>query len=102
MEKRVVITGLGAVTPVGIGKENFYNALLAGQSGIGPITRFDVIFAIIIGTANGLTRPGPFSNNVVYTSWIESIPPIPVPTTVPQRSKSSLFHPQQSLRTDYP
>ena len=41
MEKRVVITGLGAVTPVGIGKENFYNALLAGQSGIGPITRFD-------------------------------------------------------------
>jgi len=41
LEKRVVITGLGAVTPVGIGKENFYNALLAGQSGIGPITRFD-------------------------------------------------------------
>ena len=36
MEKRVVITGLGAVTPVGIGKENFYNALLAGQSGISP------------------------------------------------------------------
>ena len=41
MEKRVVITGLGAITPVGIGKENFYNALLAGKSGIGPITRFD-------------------------------------------------------------
>ena len=52
-------------------------------------TRAEDIFAIIIGTANGLTRPGPFSNNVVYTSWIESIPPIPVPTTVPQRSKSS-------------
>ena len=46
-------------------------------------TRADVMFAIIIGTANGLTRPGPFSNNVSYTSWIESIPPIPVPTTVP-------------------
>ena len=41
MEKRVVITGLGALTPVGNGKENFYNALLAGQSGIGPITHFD-------------------------------------------------------------
>ncbi|MBK7921798.1 beta-ketoacyl-ACP synthase II [Veillonella sp. YH-vei2232] len=41
MEKRVVITGLGAITPVGNGKENFYNALLAGQSGIGPITHFD-------------------------------------------------------------
>ncbi len=41
MKKRVVITGLGAITPVGNGKENFYNALLAGQSGIGPITHFD-------------------------------------------------------------
>lgn len=41
MEKRVVITGLGAITPVGTGKEEFYNALLAGKSGIGPITRFD-------------------------------------------------------------
>lgn len=41
MNRRVVITGLGAVTPVGIGKEEFYNALLAGTSGIGPITRFD-------------------------------------------------------------
>ncbi len=41
MEKRVVITGLGAVTPVGIGKEAFYDALLAGKSGIGTITRFD-------------------------------------------------------------
>lgn len=38
MEKRVVITGLGAVTPVGIGKDAFYEALLAGKSGIGPIT----------------------------------------------------------------
>ena len=41
MEKRVVITGLGAITPVGIGKENFYNALLEGKSGIGQLPRFD-------------------------------------------------------------
>ena len=53
-------------------------------------TRPDTMLAIIIGTANGLTRPGPFSNKVTYTSWMESIPPIPVPTTVPQRSASSL------------
>lgn len=41
MKKRVVITGLGAITPVGNTAETFWQALLAGQSGIGPITRFD-------------------------------------------------------------
>src|SRR5262250_3594146 len=38
---RVVITGAGAVTPVGNTAEEFWAALLAGRSGIGPITRFD-------------------------------------------------------------
>ena len=41
MKKRVVITGLGAITPVGNTAETFWQALLAGQSGIGTITRFD-------------------------------------------------------------
>lgn len=41
MKKRVVITGLGAVTPIGIGKDKFWQALLEGKSGIGKITRFD-------------------------------------------------------------
>jgi len=39
--KRVVITGLGIISPVGAGLETFWNALTAGVSGIGPITRFD-------------------------------------------------------------
>lgn len=39
--KRVVITGLGAITPIGIGKDNFWKSLLEGKSGIGPITRFN-------------------------------------------------------------
>ena len=39
--KRVVITGLGAITPIGIGKEAFWNSLIEGKSGVGPITRFD-------------------------------------------------------------
>ena len=40
-ERRVVVTGLGCLTPVGHGKQAFFSALLAGESGIGPITRFD-------------------------------------------------------------
>ena len=39
--KRVVITGLGPVTPIGIGKEAFMQAQREGRSGIGPITHFD-------------------------------------------------------------
>ena len=40
-QPRVVITGVGAVTPVGNTAEEFWAALLQGTSGIGPITRFD-------------------------------------------------------------
>jgi 3-oxoacyl-[acyl-carrier-protein] synthase II len=40
--KRVVITGMGAVTPIGIGTEEFWQGLVQGKNGIGPITVFDV------------------------------------------------------------
>lgn len=39
--KRVVITGLGAVTPLGNDVPTFWSALLEGRSGAGPITHFD-------------------------------------------------------------
>ncbi len=39
--KRVVVTGLGAVTPVGIGVAKSWQSLIEGISGIGPVTRFD-------------------------------------------------------------
>jgi 3-oxoacyl-[acyl-carrier-protein] synthase II len=41
MKRRVVITGVGAVTPLGIGVEKSWQALCQGKSGIGVITRFD-------------------------------------------------------------
>ena len=41
MSRRVVITGVGLVSPVGIGTEANWAALCAGRSGIGPITHFD-------------------------------------------------------------
>ena len=37
----VVITGVGVVSPIGIGKEAFRESLRSGRSGVGPITRFD-------------------------------------------------------------
>lgn len=39
--RRIAITGLGMISPLGIGIEQNWNRLMAGESGIGPITRFD-------------------------------------------------------------
>lgn len=39
--RRVVITGLGVISPIGIGKDPFWQATIAGRSGIRSITRFD-------------------------------------------------------------
>jgi 3-oxoacyl-[acyl-carrier-protein] synthase II len=39
--RRVAVTGVGLVTPLGIGVEPTWEALVGGRSGIGPITRFD-------------------------------------------------------------
>ncbi|MFR1029330.1 MAG: beta-ketoacyl synthase N-terminal-like domain-containing protein [Clostridium sp.] len=38
---RLVITGMGAVTPIGIGVENYWKNLVAGKCGVEEITRFD-------------------------------------------------------------
>jgi 3-oxoacyl-[acyl-carrier-protein] synthase II len=41
MNKRVVITGLGCISPLGLDVDSTWNAALAGKSGMGPITLFD-------------------------------------------------------------
>jgi len=41
-KRRVVVTGMGLISPLGSAVETVWQAILAGESGIGPITRFDV------------------------------------------------------------
>jgi 3-oxoacyl-[acyl-carrier-protein] synthase II len=41
LKRRVVVTGVGLITPLGIGVEPTWEGLVAGKSGIGPITKFD-------------------------------------------------------------
>lgn len=53
--RRVVVTGIGAVSPNGIGREEFWKNTLAGRSGVGPIRQFDASgFAVrIAGEVDG-------------------------------------------------
>jgi 3-oxoacyl-[acyl-carrier-protein] synthase II len=39
--RRIAVTGIGPVTPIGTGVEDFWAAMVAGRAGAGPITRFD-------------------------------------------------------------
>jgi 3-oxoacyl-[acyl-carrier-protein] synthase II len=41
MPRRVVVTGLGQISPLGIGTKATWEGLIAGRSGVGPITKFD-------------------------------------------------------------
>lgn len=50
MNRRVVITGLGVISSIGIGWKEFWNSLLQGKSGISPVTSFD--------TSNHFTHNG--------------------------------------------
>lgn len=42
MDRRIVVTGLGAVSPVGVGPDAIWDSISNGRSGVGPITAFDV------------------------------------------------------------
>lgn len=55
MKRRVVVTGLGAITPLGVGVETSWQALCQGKSGIGMVTRFDAsnFRTKIAGEVNG-------------------------------------------------
>ena len=53
--RRAVVTGIGAVSPNGIGRERFWNATREGMSGVGKITRFDAsgFIARVAGEVSG-------------------------------------------------
>ena len=56
--RRVAVTGVGLVSPLGIGNTENWDALLAGKSGVGPITRFDAsrFSSRIAGEVKGFDR----------------------------------------------
>ena len=41
MRRRVVVTGIGAITPIGVGREGLWQGLRAQRSAVGTVTRFD-------------------------------------------------------------
>lgn len=41
MTRRVVVTGIGAITPIGLGRDGLWSGLRAERSAVGPVTRFD-------------------------------------------------------------
>ncbi|MBI2251397.1 MAG: beta-ketoacyl-ACP synthase II [Armatimonadetes bacterium] len=65
MEERVVITGIGVISPIGIGKEKFWNSLISGVSGIDKITFFplDNSFSTRIAAEVKNFNPEDYINN---------------------------------------
>ena len=69
--RRVVITGLGALTPVGNTAEEFWSSLKSGKSGIGPITRFDVSEKDASGQFKYVTRIAGEIRNFDETKYVD-------------------------------
>ncbi len=63
MRRRVVVTGMGAITPLGNSMDDTWNAMLAGGSGIGRITHFDA--------SNFPTKIAAEVKNYDFAKWID-------------------------------
>src|SRR5438046_1606614 len=64
-EPRIVITGVGALSPNGVGRERYFESLVAGRSGIRGITQFDAssLPCRVAGEVNGEFDP---------TRWVDA------------------------------
>ena len=61
MEPRIAVTGLGLVTPIGVGREDVWNGLLAGRSGFAPVESFDTHrFNVHLGAEVRGFEPAPY------------------------------------------
>ena len=63
MKRRVVVTGIGAVSPNGIGREQFWDATKRGVSGVRRITRFDA--------SNHLVQVAGEVDGLDESAWVE-------------------------------
>jgi 3-oxoacyl-[acyl-carrier-protein] synthase II len=68
--RRVVVTGMGMVTPLGSGVKPTWERLIAGESGVGPITRFDAS-AYSARIAAQVPRPNERANAFNPDDWME-------------------------------
>lgn len=66
--RRVVVTGMGLVTPLGVGVDHVWKSLLEGKSGIGPITTFDAseFTTRIAGIVPRTTEPQPRATSYLF------------------------------------
>ncbi|HEY0409905.1 MAG TPA: beta-ketoacyl-[acyl-carrier-protein] synthase family protein [Candidatus Dormibacteraeota bacterium] len=65
MKSRIAVTGLGLVTPVGVGRDEVWEALLAGRSGFAPVESFDTrAFNVHLGAEVRGFDPAPWARRL--------------------------------------
>lgn len=89
--KRAVITGLGAVTPVGDNAQETWSSLIAGTSGAGPITRFDAagFRTRFAGEVKGFEPLDHFeAKEIKKLDMVALTPPLPLSVTSAKSGRS--------------
>ncbi len=70
-KRRVVVTGMGTVNPLGLNVDETWNHALAGKSGVGPLTRVDVDqFPIHVSAEVDNFDPSVFIDKRKHVKWI--------------------------------